>query len=287
MADEMKKGHYFVVRYMLDELRDEATNVGVILLPDPGEPARIRFLDDLSLKARRDPSVDLEIVGGFRRWLDDYVARSEGELNVGELKDALRDRAGNTIRIRGPHTVLLRDPDVEEQSLFAEWVAPRVAPGRQAPVGPRDPLGGLRREAHTAINAALRASYKSPKGRKAIQRGYEVEGKVHLTRFDAALIPRPGGPEQLFHHVLVLPNPEDSFDQAAALARRWMDVRQANGKSRRLTAVFYKRGGGKVRPDSEAEALLENDKINVATLSGLSDVVKKLEPQGSLPLARR
>jgi glycine/D-amino acid oxidase-like deaminating enzyme len=286
MADEMTKGHYFVVRYMLDELRDEAANVGVILLPAPGEPPRVHFLDDPSLRGRRDASIDTDIVAGFRRWLDQYVAERHDRISTTELENALRERTGNVIRIRGPHTVLLTDPDVEERALFDEWVAPRETSSRQAAVGPRDPLGGLRKEAQKAIAATLRSSYKGPRGRQAIQRDYEVEGKIHLNRFDAALIPKLRGPERLFHHVLVLPNPEDSFDQAAALARRWIDVRQANGKSRHLTAVFYRRGGGKVKPDSEAEALLENDKIKVATLAGLPGMLRGLEPQKSLPLVR-
>jgi hypothetical protein len=286
MADEIAKGDYFVVRYMLDELRDEAANVGLILLPQPGEPPRVRFLDDSSLKTRRDTSIDPDIVAGFRGWLNDYVANHDGKISTLELEGALRERTGNVIRIRGPHRILFHDPDTEEHTLFNEWVAPRGTPSRAPLAGPRDPLGGLRREAQKAITTTLRGSYKGPNARKSIQRDYEIEGKVHVNRFDAVLMPRQRGPEQLFHHVLVLPNPEDSFDQAAALARRWMDVRQANGKSRRLTAVFYKRGGGKVRPDSEAEALLENDKIDVATLSALPDLVKKLDPQGSLTLAR-
>jgi DUF3037 family protein len=287
MAHEMTQGQYFVVRYMLDELRDEAANVGVILLSAPGEVPRARFLDDPSLKGRRDASIDADIVSGFRQWLDRYVAEREDQISATDLESALRERTGNVIRIRGPHTVLLSDPEAEELALYEEWVAPRgLVPSRQFALGPRDPLGGLRKEAQKAIAATLRGSYKGPRGRQAIQRDYEVAGKVHVNRFDAVLIPKARGPERLFHHVLVLPNPEDSFDQAAALARRWIDVRQANGKSRHLTAVFYKRGGGKVKPDSEAEALLENDKIEVATLSGLPQILKGLDPQKSLTLVR-
>lgn len=73
----------------------------------------------------------------------------------------------------------------------------------------------------------------------------------------------------LFHHVLVLPEPEESYDQAVALARRWIDVREANGADRLLTAVFYSRDSipNPVLPD--AAALLRHHDIQVASVSDL------------------
>ena len=280
------EGHFFVVRYMFDELRDEAANVGVILLVEDPPGVILCFLDDVTAKSRLDARIDGRLVAGFQDWLDrevDRVPQSgrdvEGWLEAFEY--ALSEITGNVIRVLGPRSVLMTDPKAEAWILFDEWVAVRR---RKAAAGKlRDPLAGMRREARGVIARTFRERVTTPAVRRALHKDYEIEGKVHKNRFDLAIVsPRQDATIRLFHHVLILPDAEESYDQAAALARRWIDVREADGNGKALTAVFYSRDNPTEAELPEAARLLRHDHIDIASISKLRTIADSLEPQAAL-----
>ena len=278
---------YYVIRYMLDELRDEAANVGVILLTR--DPVRIipRFLEDPSTKSRPDARVDSQSVEDFREWVEDWELRAtdaavaeRGGLNVFEA--ALRERSGNTVRLSGPRTVFLTHPNTEADRLFEEWVAVRARGRSGRPLQPRDPLSGIRTEAQIMLRRTLREGIRTPAIRRLLQPNYQVPGRVHLNKFDAAFVPKEKRARvQIFHHVLVLPDPEDTYDQAAALARRWIDVRDV-GNHKQLTAVLYSRENPTQVKAPDATELLKHDHIEVVNVAKLRSVATRLEPQTEL-----
>ncbi len=281
------EAHYFVVRYMFDELRDEASNVGLILLQANPQRVITRFLDDFSAKSRVDARINRRVVADFQDWLERTSERLQVEgapfpEAAKGFEQALQEHTGNVIRIMGPRSVLLTEADAEMQTLFDEWVAPRRKAKPDEEAAMRDPLGGLRRAAQSEISRVLHENITTPAVRRAIKRDVEIRGRVARNRFDVALLPLRKAPVRLFHHVLVLPEPEESYDQAAALARRWIDVREANGADRLLTAVFYSRENvpNPVLPD--AAALLRHDEIQVASVSDLRMVATKLDHQVQL-----
>jgi hypothetical protein len=276
------EARYFVVRYMHDELRDEAANVGVILVPREGEPALVRFLDDVTSKSRLDSRIDAKVVEDFETWVQNEVerlGRSGAEMKdyANSFEKALRDQTGNVVRLSAPRTVLLTDPLQEVEVLFNEWVAPRRKQERVESRA-RDPLGGLRRAARSAIVRTLRESLGAPLARQLLQKDVEVVGEVHVNRFDAAVAMGHGREERLFHHVLVLPEPEESYNQAAAVARRWMDVRSRKGPRRSLTAVLYSRTEIEQTAIKDAKQLLKHDDIEVASLQRVARFAHSLSP---------
>ena len=276
---QRSEGRYFIVRYMHDELRDEAANVGVILVTPGDGQATVRFLDDVVSKSRMDNRIDARLVEEFERWVHAEVGRLAGA-DVSDyakaFESALREQTGNLIRISGPRTVLLNNAAEEIDLLFREWVAPRRSAGRvEGRV--RDPLGGLRRLARSAIVRTLRESLSPPAARQMLKRDVEVAGQIHLNRFDAALVPSRRHNVRLFQHVLVLPEPEESYDQAAAVARRWLDVKAAEGPPCFMTAVLYSRENPGQAEMPDAIELLENDGIEIANLSGLPAIAAKLD----------
>jgi DUF3037 family protein len=283
---------FFVVRYMYNDLRDEAANIGIVMASDSGMVAT-RFLDDVTVKARADVKIDQPPIDDFRSWLErstraglQLAPRTEGGLT---WEEALIEHAGNVVRVSGPRTVLFDDFNAEADTLFREWVAPRSTSKERGEVGPRDPLGGLRREAKSAIVRTIRDAIATPLTRKQFVQDYEIRGAVHRNKFDVALVPgKTGSPLRLFHHVLVLPDAEESYDQAAALARRWLDVQHKSGNHKQLTAVFYSREDVPAPSIAEAAALLKHDKIEAAGLDRLADIASGLAPQPRLfPAPRR
>lgn len=287
---ELLEGRYFVVRYMLGELRDEAVNIGVIGVDQTRPHISLRFLDDLSCKARVDISFDVKSVSIFRQMLDRLVAEAASgsatpdALWLERFTASLIERSGNLIRVRGPFSVLTQDMATEIDHLFAEWVAPR--PSLHLPVerSPRDPLAGLKREALSAITKSIRAALPRDFARQSFRKGHAVRGQKHTSVFDAALVVRSGkhATEHLFHHVLMLPDAEESFNQAAALLWKWNDVCERNNKDRALTAVLFSREGMKREGVGEAKSVLKKDKVQVAEVGQLGELARGVHPQGRL-----
>jgi len=285
------EARYFVVRYMYNDLRDEAANIGIVVASPTGGIAS-KFLDDVTVKARADVKIDQPAIEDFRSWLQASTRDLDGPTSDADRlrawEQSIVERAGNVVRVSDPRSVLFDDLEAEVEALFREWVAPSSSPRERAETGPRDPLGGLRREAKSAIVRVIRDAIALPWTAKKLVQDYEIAGTIHRNKFDVAVMPPKTGTIRLFHHVLVLPDAEESYDQAAALARRWLDVQQKSGNHKQLTAVFYGRDEAPVTPPAEATALLKHNKIRSANLDQLADIASDLAPQRRLfPAPRR
>ena len=128
MSDR-ESAHYFVVRYMYNELGDEAANIGVIVAGRDAKNVTYRFLDNLKEKDRADTQINAAVVADFRGWLEREVmalSHQYGAENwLGRFEERLREKTGNVIHILGPRFVLTTNPRTEIDTLFKEWVSPR------------------------------------------------------------------------------------------------------------------------------------------------------------------
>jgi hypothetical protein len=125
---EREVGHYFVVRYMYNELGDEAANIGVIFAGRYPKSVKSQFLPELKVKDRADVQMDKGVVDDFRTWLDREVFELPQRGGVdwfSQFETRLREKTGNIIRILGPRSVLTSDDSAELRTLYNEWVAPR------------------------------------------------------------------------------------------------------------------------------------------------------------------
>ncbi len=280
---------YVVVRYMLNELGDEAANVGLVAVTNDPPRVLARFLPDPSVKSRNDARVKSDAVKRFAVFAERQIALpGAGQNSDRPLPESaftrLKDFGGNVVRVSLPRSVLTNNVETEFDLLFGQLVAPSSAAGHQHEQRPRDPLGGLRKEAANALVGAFREGYGHPLRRKSFARSYGVQGASHRNVFDLAVLkgtkkkPR----EHLFHHLLVLPEAEESFTQAAALCWRWSDIRSANHAERQLTAVPYERGNSHPRMIADAARILKDQDIEVARIDQLPSLVRKLNDQGAL-----
>jgi hypothetical protein len=280
---------YIVVRYMLNELADEAVNVGMIGVTDDPPRIMMRFLPDPTVKSRSDARVKSDVVERFvsvvTAALDDIATHPPKDAALSTMLFArLRELGGNIVRTNLPRSALTNNVDQEFELLFTQWVAPTTVPHGPRSYAPRDPLRGLRKEASRALVQAFRQGYGHSLSRKTFVRQHEVQGVVHRSTFDLAMLSRTkkGRREHLFQHLLMLPDAEESFTQTAALCWRWADVRARNGADRHLTAVLYERGDERTRGVPDATHLLKREQIDFAHLKELPEFVRKLQGQGEL-----
>jgi len=188
---------------------------------------------------------------------------------------------GNVMRTTMPRSVLTNDMDKEFETLYGQWVSPTHAARGVKEQAARDPLGGLKREATRAVVQAFREGY-GPLRKKVVQRRYEIAGKMHRSIFDLAI--RLGSKkeqrEHVFQHLLVLPDAEESFTQAAGLVWKWADIQAKNGAKRDLTAVLYGRRASKAGDDTTK--LLKAEDISMAHVSDLPKLARGYHGQAEL-----
>ncbi|MDP9097709.1 MAG: DUF3037 domain-containing protein [Verrucomicrobiota bacterium] len=273
---------------MLNELADEASNVGVVAVTDDPPRMFCRFIDDPTVKSRNDVRIRKEIVDRFQSFIWNQKQQFEnanvnGAL-VAKLFETLRESSSGIIRVNLPRAVLTNDVEQEVDLLFKQWVAPAEPTSRRLAT-PRDPLGGLKKEASVALVKCFRQGYGTLH-RKTFHRHYEVRGISHKNVIDLAMIDRNGNKrrEHLFHHVVLLPNADESFNQAAGLSCRWVDIAARNHVDRDLTAILYKREGQAAKGADEAKELLNENNINVAYLHDVPRLAQQLRAQQELPL---
>ena len=275
---------YAVVRYMLNELGDEAANVGIIAIVDDPPKLLIRFMPDPTIKSRGDAKVSKDSIARFSGLVNTELAHLEAATSSNSLSDRaftrLSDIGGNLVRLSAPRSVLTNDINREFELLYGQLIMPAVSPQKRE-VGSRDPLGGLRREASGVITKSVRGALSSQFRKKGFKPAHEVKGQKHTSVFDAVVVTKSGrqSREHLFHHVLLLPDAEESFNQAASLLWKWQDVREKNGKDRELTAVLFARPGARREGVEEAKNVLKKDRVQVAEVAQLPRLVRRLEPQ--------
>jgi hypothetical protein len=124
--------HFSVVRLVPHPLRDEAINLGIVLVSESGQFADYRFRKGYRRKLRAlAPDVRPELV---ERFLDDFEARflrvedqlrlgSEPMATVKETLDQLADQHAYQIRFSPPRPVLTEEPARALEALFEELVA--------------------------------------------------------------------------------------------------------------------------------------------------------------------
>jgi hypothetical protein len=276
---------------MLNELGDEAANVGLVAVTDSPRQVIVRALEDPTIKSRADAKVRRETVAQFMIYVANSIAAAQNDAGSKQalsdrVFDGLRELSGGLVRVGIERSAITNNVQQEADLLYKQLISPvDVAEPRQL-VQSRDPLGGMRRDASAALVKAFRSGYGKLDKKKVI-RSYEVRGAKHKNVFD--LVVRRGSPrkrrEDLFQHLLVLPDAEDTFTQAAGLCWRWDDVRAANHAERHLTAVLYHRPGisGSAVP-GDALKILKQERISVVKMVDVPSVAQKYTEQQKLAL---
>ncbi len=279
---------YVVIRYLLNELADEAANVGIVAVADDPPRMITKFIEDPTVKSRNDVRIRKEVVDRFASLVAEqkrkYDASAQDAPSAATILGQIREFASGIVRSNMARSVLTNNMEADFQLLYDQWVRSSPEAAARRVTGPRDPLGVIRRKASSALVKKFREGYGTLT-RRLIHRRYEVKGTVHRNLIDLAMVGRERGArrEYLFQHVLLFPDAEETFTQAAGLCWRWDDMRETNNAVRNLTAVLYERSGQQVRGVNDATELLKKSNVEVARLHELPRVARDLK--GELNLA--
>jgi hypothetical protein len=139
------------------------------------------------------------------------------------------------------------------------------------------------RRAHTvlrqrAVKTIVRAAREAGLRRRDLEVEPKVRGRTREWQLDVK-IPKA---KHFLHHILVLPQLEETYHEAAALARIWQDIRPTHRKAS-LTAVFYSTNGIPKAALKAGEKMLERDDIEAVYAKELPRHYDELLGQLKIP----
>jgi len=129
---DLRTFHYAVVRVVPDLDRDEAVNIGLVVLADDGSFADARFAD-LSRVRRTSPRADLRPIALFEDAVRESLPvarhqirleRARTELSIEQLTDWSRE-FGGVVRVTTPRVMLGESGAALTDRLYDDLIAPR------------------------------------------------------------------------------------------------------------------------------------------------------------------
>ena len=296
---ETRRVPYAVVRYHHDRVRDEAVNVGVVVQTEQG--LRVKTLGEWEDVRRAYPFLD---ISDLQRHIDsltalldrehfsffDYAANTPIDLKAThpEVLSRLNGAMTERLQLTEPRFAELSDvrsagAESPEETLLTHLFEVFAEPPRPQHASGEPGYSPMVRRAHMTLRrAAVRTMVRS--AREAGLRKDDLEldatrkGTTREWRFDVG-IPRAS---RLLHHILVLPDIEETYHEAAALGRIWQDVLARHRGDTGLTAVFYGTNGiarSKLEP---GERLLRRDRVKTVYARELPHYYRELLGQQKL-----
>lgn len=263
---------YVVVRYHYDPVRDEAVNLGVIVQAEEG--LRFKLLEDPDSLLKAYPFLDKDVVqrkvqslasalGQEKFRIFDYAKNEAVELapNDSRLLSMLKHHVNHDTQltsVRYAELTSLEESQLQTllaylyQTLVQPPMPARVSRPHAGEVVVRQGHGTLHRAAREAILRAVRKVTRP----EEFESNATVTGETRTWRFDLKIRPASA----FVHHVLVLPNIEETYWEAAGLARIWQDMRKRQ-KRAELAALYYFGDGIQKHILRDADRLLNSDEI--------------------------
>ena len=290
---EVHRLPYVVVRYHYDPVRDEAINVGVVV--QTGEGLRYKFLEDWSKLGKAYPFLDVDSLQKTANSLESQFGSEEFRIfdyeknepimlkqTDSRLLSLLKQEINRGIELTSPRFAEM--PDVTESQLgtllgylFETFVEP--PPLRRA-AGVK--LSEKRtRHAHTTLHRAAKKEIIRRARKAGLEKDCDVDpaipGQTRKWRFDLKIRPA----SSLIHHILVLPDLEETYENTAALVGIWRDVMRRH-KGLNLAAVYYSDNGIPKKELRDGEKLLDRDGIRTLYVGDLPRYYLELAGQERL-----
>lgn len=125
--------HYSILRFVPNPVREEALNLGVMLIRDEGGYADYRMLARIKTRIRvAAPGFDIRLLESFEADLRSLIGGVGFQRRLGAsqaliVQDLVRlaDTHANQIQFTDPRVYLTEEPDKALDDLFVEFVRPR------------------------------------------------------------------------------------------------------------------------------------------------------------------
>lgn len=288
---------YVVVRYHHDPMRHEGINAGIIVQTREG--LQVRAIESSKKLGRSYPFLDLPRFERNLSALKDTLSQDEFRALDPEqhqpvslkptdprLLSALHAEVGYNFECTEPRYAELKsETSGEVEQLMAYLMDTLVEPPRPLHREPDEAETRMTR-AHTVLHRTARRAIVSTAKRAGLKGRLTEEprvlGKTRKWTFDLQVRARTRPTGLFLQHILVLPDVEETYQETAALARIWQDVKEARGRNAALTAVYYSRNGIPKNKLKAAQELLADDKITSLYSSDLLAYCHELAGQQRL-----
>jgi hypothetical protein len=261
--DDLKKLEFFVLRYVLDAVKDEAINVGIVMFESgkDGEFADVRFMKDWRRLLRSDPQADIEMLEALERDLRSRLSAAEGREALLRRVD---DSFSNLIQVSPTKACLALDP-VKEIEILASLY-----------------LEGAQKSIPAALSERQRLI-------KSMQGAFEQAGvwTSLIKNIPAAQYTRLGDPFKfdfgyrvgaeikLFHALPLKTNVEQALMLAARYPKIALGITQTAKATSSLTAVIDDDVDRRLDGVRFALGELEKEKIQVAAIAEMQLIAKQ------------
>src|SRR5205823_8238741 len=248
---------FFLIRYVPDPIKNEAVNIGLVMMDTQGNSGQVaaRFASDLRRLQCVDARVDLDYVRALQDEINAKLGKPE---DWSVLLKTMRDSWGTTIQVSEPYACPI-DFFGEMDRLAKDYLEPAPAIKEPRAVAARG-RAALRRKmlgsfegagVLTLMETGIRVSkYASTHDELKIDCGY-----------------RPDGNFKMFHAVSLRTDPDYAKSLAFSYPRLAAGIARLEKAEARLTAAVENDLDRKSGPVAFAYEAFEESRIAIATLS--------------------
>ena len=256
----MEKCNFFLLRYVPDAVKNEFINIGLVLLPQQGEP-QLRFTHDWGRVRCLDSQADVEVLEALEADLRDQLRGMNGDRD--SILRRIQDSFSNALQPSEFKACMAESPAVEADTLATLYLE------RQRPRAPRE--------------ASTRQTI-----RRRMQQEFESVGVWQLMSKDIAAAKytrkgdplkidcgySPNGTVKLFHALAIDNDPNSAKVLAFSFPRLAEGIRREQSKQAELTAVVEDNLPRYDEAVSFALETLEQQEIRIANLAEMATIAQ-------------
>ena len=250
--------NFFVLRYVPDAVKNEFVNIGLVLLPQGGEP-ELRFTRDWSRVRCLDAQADVDVLEALESDLRNQLHGLNGDRD--SILRRIQDSFSNALQTSEFKACLAESPVAEADELA------RLYLDRQRPRGSRQP------SSRQMIRDRMQQVFESVGVWQLMNKDIAAEKytrKADPLKLDCGY--RPNGTIKLFHALAVETDPNSAKVLAFSFPRMAEGITRLEKKEAELTAVT----ADDLPREDEAVAFaletLQQQQIRVAYISDLSAI---------------
>lgn len=255
-----EKCNFFLLRYVPDAVKNEFVNIGLVLLPQGGEP-ELRFTHDWSRVRCMDSEADVDVLKAMEGDLRDQLRGVNGDRE--SILRRIQDSFSNALQPSEFKACLADSPAVEADTLAQMYLE------RQRPRGQRQPSSRQMIRDHMQKEFEAVGVWQLMDKDIAAQR-YTRKGDP--LKIDCGY--SPNGTVKLFHALAIETDPNSAKVLAFSFPRVSEGIQKAEKKRVVLTAVT----GDDLPREDEAVAFaletLQQQHIGVARLSEMPQMAQ-------------
>jgi Protein of unknown function (DUF3037) len=256
----MEKCGFFLLRYVPDAVKNEFVNIGLVLLPEGGDP-ELRFTRDWARVRCLDSQADVEVLEALEADLRDQLRGVNGDRD--SILRRIQDSFSNALQPSDFKACLAESPAVEADKLARLYLE------RQRPRTQREP------STRQMIRQRMQREFESVGAWQLMSK--DIAAARYTRKGDPLKIDcgySPNGTVKLFHALAIDTDPNSAKVLAFSFPRLAEGIRKEQSKQAELTAIVE----DNLPRDDEAVSFaldtLEQQEIRIANLAEMATIAQ-------------